>query len=140
MTTANLNAYAQAAGPAIKYAADARGPAVPAFALVLAPMCQQWPTEVKIIAHRPDESGRDFHARVVELEALAVALHRGQELRELEVLFMNCLPPVEWRQRQIERYAQHWLIAYAPNALDRVAACGALLRLWGLTHEEAQHP
>ncbi len=140
MTSANLNAYAQAAGPAIKYAADARGPTVPAFALVLAPMCPQWPTEVKIIAHRPDESGRDFHARVVELEALALALQRDQELREVQVLFINCLPPVEWRQRQAQRYAQHWLIAYAPNALDRVAACGALLRLWGLTHEEAQHP
>lgn len=133
----NLTSYAQAAGPAVRYSVDARGPAVPAFALVLAPMCPQWPTEVKIIAHRPDESGRAFHARVVELEALEVALHRGQELRELEVLFINCLPPVEWRQRQVQRYALHWQIAYEQNALDRVAACGALLRLWGLTHEEA---
>jgi hypothetical protein len=132
----NLNTYAQAAGPAIKYAADARGARVPAFALVLAPMCPQRPTDVKIIARHPQEPGPDFHARVLELETFALALHRGQELRELQVMFINCLPSVEWRQRQLQRYALHWEITYAQNAMHRVAACGALARLAGLTYAE----
>ena len=132
----NLNTYAQAAGPVIKYAADSRGDRVPAFALVLAPMCPKWPTDVKIIARHPQEPGPDFHARVLELETLALALHRGQEMRELQVLFINCLPSVEWRQRQLRRYELHWQITYERGALDRVGACAALAKLAGLTYEE----
>ena len=66
----SLDAYEQAAGPAERFAADARGPCVPTFALVLAPMCPEWPTVVRIVAHRPGECGAEFYARVVELEAL----------------------------------------------------------------------
>jgi hypothetical protein len=73
---------------------------------------------------------------VLELETFALALHRGQELRELQVMFINCLPSVEWRQRQLQRYALHWEITYAQNAMHRVAACGALARLAGLTYAE----
>lgn len=132
----SLDAYEQAAGPAVRFAADARGPNVPAFALLLAPMCPEAPTVVQIVAHRPGETGAEFHARVVELEALALATERGQELCEMEVLFLNCLPPIKWRELQQTRYMLHWRLTYGRDVMHRIAACGALARLHGLTYED----
>lgn len=54
-----LAAYERAAGPYVRFAADARGAAVPAFALVLAPMTPQAPTIVQLVAHKPGEPAAD---------------------------------------------------------------------------------
>lgn len=121
-----LDSYAQAAQPAIRYAANAQGTSPPGFALIAAPMTPEHPQHVLILARRPGESGPAFQARVVGLESLGVALARGHELRELDVLFIDSLPPAQWRMRQLERCHLHWLATYGATE-SRLAACAALL-------------
>lgn len=73
---------------------------------------------------------------MTELEALALAIERGQDLCEMQVLFLNCLPPVQWRDLQQRRYMLHWRMTYGHDVMHRIAACGALAELWGLKHKE----
>lgn len=131
MTYDTLTHYAQAAGPRVRYAADAQGHDVPAWAVVAFPMTAAHMETATPVPRVPGESGPAFHARIVGRVVSEMAQGYGDTPWAATVLFMDALPPREWQMQQAQRRALRWQTVHGMTGLSRVWAAS---RLYEVVH------